>query len=118
MKVARNVAIILAVAAAVAFLPGGGPAAVFVATLLSIVMLMGLVWFAGRMYMEHRIDLFSLGDRTRALLYGAIAVVVLTLTASRVLFETGIGTLLWFALICGAAFALFQVWRARREYGY
>jgi hypothetical protein len=118
MKIARNVAIIVAIAAAVAFLPGGWPAAAFFATLLTILMLIGLVWFAGRMYMERRIDLFSLGDRSRVLLYGAVAVVVLTLTASRRLFETGIGTVLWFALICGAVFALFWVWRSRREYGY
>ncbi|MGI8593184.1 MAG: hypothetical protein ACR2ML_02270 [Solirubrobacteraceae bacterium] len=118
MKIARNVAIILAIAGAVAFLPGGWPAATFFATLLSILMLTGLVWFAGRMYMEHRIDLFSLGDRSRALLYGAVAVIVLTLTASRVLLATGIGIVVWLALICGAVFALFSVWRARRDYGY
>jgi len=118
MKVARNVAIILAVAAAVAFLPGGLPAATFFATLLSILMLVGLVWFAGRMYMERRIDLFSLGDRNRALLYGAAAVIVLTLTASQRLFETGIGAVVWLVLICGAVGALFWVWRAQRQYGY
>ncbi len=118
MKVARNVAIILAIAAAVAFLPGGWPAAAFFGTLLTIVMLTGVVLFAGRMYMERRIDLFSLGDRNRALLYGAAAVIVLTLTASRRLFETGIGTVAWLVLICGAVFALFWVWRAQREYGY
>ena len=118
MKVARNVAIILAVAAAVAFLPGGWPAATFFATLLSILMLVGLVWFAGRMYMERRIDLFSLGDRNRALLYGAVAVIVLTLTASQRLFETGIGAVAWLVLICGAVGALFWVWRAQRQYGY
>ena len=116
MKGARNALIILAIAAAVAFLPGGWPAAVFFGTLLSLIMFAGLAWFVTRLYMDHRLDLFGVGDRNRALLYGAVAVIVLTLTASDRLFETGIGTLLWFLLIGGAVFALFSVWRAWREY--
>ena len=116
MTAARNVLIVLGIAAAVAFLPGGWPVAAFLGTLLSIVFLAGLVWFAGRLYMEHRLDLFTLGDRNRALLYGSVAVVALTLTASSRLFETGIGTLAWFLLIGGAVFATYVVWRASRSY--
>lgn len=116
MKAARNVAIVLAIAAAVAFAPGGWPAALFFATLLSIVMLAGLVWFVVRLYMEHRLDLFALGDRNRAVLYGAVALVALTLTASQRLFATGPGTILWFLLVIGAVGALVAVWRSWRRY--
>ena len=116
MKAARNVALILALAAAVAFLPGGWPAAAFFGTLLSVVLLAGLVWFVGRLYAEHRVDLIGLGERNRALLYGALAVIVLTLTASDRLFDTGIGMLLWFCLIAGAVVALVAVWRSWRSY--
>ena len=116
MKHARNAAIILGIAAAVAFLPGGWPAAAFFGTLLSVVMIAGLAWFAARLYSEHRVDVFGLGDRNRALLYGATAMIALTLTASSRLFETGIGTLLWFVLIGGAVVALVSVWRAWRRY--
>ena len=116
MKAARNALIVLGIAAAVAFLPGGWPAAAFFGTLLSVIMFAGLVWFAARLYMEHRVDLFGLGDRNRALLYGAIAVIALTLTASQRLFATGIGTLLWFVLICGSVAALVVVWQAWRRF--
>ena len=116
MKAARNVALILALAAAVAFLPGGWPAAAFFGTLLSVVLLAGLVWFVGRLYREHRVDLIGLGERNRALLYGGLAVIVLTLTASDRLFDTGIGMLLWFVLIAGAVVALVMVWRSWRSY--
>ena len=116
MKAARNALIILAIAAAVAFLPGGWPAAAFFGTLLSLIMFAGLAWFVARLYVDHRLDLFSIGDRNRALLYGAVAVVVLTLAASNRLFQTGIGTMLWFVLIGGAVFAIFTVWRAWRAY--
>jgi hypothetical protein len=116
MKAARNVLIILGIAAAVAFLPGGWPVAAFFGTLLSVILFAGLAWFAARLYMEHRVDLFGLGDRNRVLLYGAIAVIALTLTASERLFATGIGTLLWFVLIGGAVAALVVVWQAWRRF--
>jgi hypothetical protein len=116
MAVARNVLIVLAIAAVVAFVPGGWPAALVIGTLFSILLLAGLLWFAGRMYLEHRIDLFGLGDRNRALLYGAIAVVALTLTGSDRLFSTGIGTIAWLALIGASVLAVFTVWRNWRAY--
>ena len=112
----RNVLIVLAIAALVAFAPGGWPVALVIGTFFSILLLAGLLWFAGRMYLEHRIDIFGLGDRNRALLYGAIAVVALTLTASDRLFSTGIGTLAWFALIGASVMAVFTVWRSWRAY--
>ena len=117
MKVARNVLIILALAAAVAFLPGGGPGIRTIATFLSILMFGGLVWWGARLYMERRHELESLGDRNRALLYGAVAVIVLTLTASNRLLSTGIGIIAWLALVSAAVLAIYTVWRSSREFG-
>ena|SRR5215207_6567109 len=115
MKTARNVLIILALAAVVAFLPGGGQGARTMATFFSILMFAGLAFFAGRLYMEHRYEIFGLGDRNRALLYGAVAVIALTLAASSRLLGTGAGILLWLALMAAAVFAIYTVWRAYRE---
>ena len=115
-RVALNVLIVLALAAAVAFVPGGWPVGTFFGNLLSIVLFTGLVWFAARLYMEHRVVLFGIGDRNRAILYGSVAVIVLTLTASRELFDTGPGTLAWFMLITAAIFGLVYVFRAWRSY--
>ena len=117
MKVARNVLIILALAAAVAFLPGGGTGANTVAAFFSIVMFGGIAWWISRLYMEHRYELFSLGDRNRALLYGAGAVIVLTLAASSRLLATGVGIVIWLTLMSASVFALYTVWRAYREAG-
>src|SRR4051812_26483990 len=102
MKTARNVAIILALAAAVAFLPGGGAGLRTISTFFSILMFGGLAWWGGRLYMEHRYEIFGLGDRNRAMLYGAFAVIVLTLAASSRLLGTGVGIILWLALMSGA----------------
>jgi hypothetical protein len=115
VKTARNVVIILALAAAVAFLPGGGTGVQTVAAFFSIVMFGGIAWWVSRLYMEHRYELFGLGDRNRAMLYGAVAVIVLTLAASSRLLAGGVGIIIWLALMSAAVFAIYTVWRAYRE---
>jgi hypothetical protein len=112
----RNVAIVLAIAAAVYFIPGGGATADFVAALLFIAVSAIFVWIVARMYRENRVAIFSLGDQNRALLYGAVGIAVLAMAARPRLFDTGAGTLVWFALIGAASFALYRVWRSYREY--
>jgi len=112
----RNLAIILVLAAAVYFLPGGGDAAALVGGLLSTAILASFVLLAARLYRERRMDIIGLGDRWRALFYGAIAAVVLAMAARPRLIETGAGTLLWLAVVAGASFAVYRVWRHYREY--
>jgi hypothetical protein len=112
----RNIAIILALAAAVYFIPGGGDAAALVGALLSTAILVAFVMFAVRFYRERRMDLFGLPDRWRAVLYGALGVIVLAMAARPRLVETGGGLLLWLAAVAGSVFALYRVWRVYREY--
>ena len=115
MRNVRNVVIVLALAAAVAFLPAAGVGAAFLGWLLGIGFLGALAWFASRLYREYRLTLYGLGDRNRGLLYGAIGVTALTLTASSLLWQTPIGVLAWFALLGAAIFAAVVVYRAARE---
>jgi hypothetical protein len=110
------IAIILALAAAVALLPGGGTAAGAVGTALSIAFLGALAWFGARLYRENRLALMSLEDRWRAILYGAIGVVVVTLAATSRLWLTSAGVIAWFALLFAAAYALYATWRHSRQY--
>jgi drug/metabolite transporter (DMT)-like permease len=112
----RNVAIILVLAAAVAFVPGGGTSAALIGAILSTLILVSLVFFAYRFYREHRVELDGLGDRWRGLLYGAIGVVVLALAARPRLSDSSGGTLLVVMLLGAAAFAFYAVWRHYREY--
>ena len=112
----RNVAIVLAIAAAVYFIPGGGDTASFVAALLFIALSAMFVWIVARMYRENRVAIFSLGDQNRALLYGAVGLAVLAMAARPRLFDTGAGTFVWFAMIGAASFAVYRVWRSYREY--
>jgi Kef-type K+ transport system membrane component KefB len=114
--VLRNIAIILLLAAAVHFVPGGGDAAALVGALLSTAILASFVLLAARFYRERRMDIVGLGDRWRAVFYGSIAAIVLAMAARPRLIETGGGTLLWLAVVAGASFALYRVWRHYREY--
>src|SRR4051794_1979398 len=113
---ARNVAIVMALAAAVYFLPGGGETADVVGSLLFIAISAIFVWIVARMYREHRVELFSLGDENRGMLYGAVGLAVLAMAARGKLFETGAGTLVWFVMIGAASYAVYRVWRSYREY--
>lgn len=114
----RNVVIVLALAAAVAFLPGGGRTADFVGSLLSTGILVIFALLAMRFYRENRVAFFSLGDRYRALLYGALVAIVVALAGTDRLLDTGLGTLAFFLLLGGAAGALYAVWLHQRSYGY
>lgn len=113
---ARNVLIIMALAAVIVLLPGAGLAAAFFETLIGIVFLAGLAWFVARLYREHRVEILSMSDRWRLVLYGAIGVALLTVTATPQLWDTGPGTLLWIALIGAASYGLYAVYRAQQRY--
>lgn len=115
-KTARNVALILALAAALAWLPGVARAGNVLGWMLTIVMYAALGWFVSAMYRQHRGELYGLGDASRALLYGAVGVAVFALVGASRLWETGAGTLLWFVLVAGASFAVFTVISRAREY--
>ena len=51
------------------------------------------------MYRENRVALHSLGDRHRALLYGAVALGVFASAARARMWERGLGELAWFVLV-------------------
>jgi hypothetical protein len=117
-KTARNVLIVVAVAAAVAFLPGGGQTASLVWALLGIALTVTFVFLGIRFYRENRVAIFSLGDKHRALAYGAIAALVVALAGRRELIQTGLGSLVFVVLIAGALGAGYAVFKHHRAYGY
>ena len=62
-------------------------------------------------------EIFSLGDAWRFALYAAVGIAIVTVAASRRLFETGAGRrVLWFGLIGGASYTLYLVWQRHRSY--
>ena len=117
MVAARNVLIILALAAVVEFAPGGGDTAALVNAILLTLLNVVFVYFGVRFYRERRLDLYALGDRGRALLYGGLAGIVLALAGTRRWLDTGAGTAVWVLLIGASLAALVSVFRQYRAYG-
>ena len=115
-KTGRNIAIVVAIAAAVYILPGGGRVASTFESALWLAFAVGIAYLGLRLYREHRYSLDSLGDHHRALLYGGIALAVFVVAARRRLWETGSGELLWFVLVACAVYALLEVFRHSRSY--
>ncbi len=116
VKTARNVAIVLLIAAAVQFLPGGGRAANTFGAALSVMFALGLGYMGVRLYREHRMDIYGLGDRNRALLYGALGVGLVTAAAKPRMWQTGFGEFVWFVLIGMVIYTLIAVYRFARAY--
>jgi hypothetical protein len=112
---ARNIIIILALAAAVAILPGGGTGAAVVLEAVSLAFLAAVGWVASLIYREHRGSLYLLGDSRRALLYGAATVLAVTLTATSRLTGGSLGSVVWLVLVGASLYVGGTViWAARR----
>ena len=112
----RNVLIVLALAAVVGTLSGGVTAANVAIQAVVLVFMGTLVWFASLMYRQHRSTLYSLGEGRRALLYVAVGVATLTLTATSKMWNSGgAASVAWLLLLGAAAYTIFAVlWSARK----
>ena len=116
MRTLRNVAIIAAIAALVAFLPGGGRAASAFEAALWAAFAAGISYLGLRLYRDRRMTIQSLGTRHRALLYTGIGLAVFAWAARARMWETGIGELGWFLIIGFIAYAVMEVYRHSRTY--
>jgi hypothetical protein len=114
----RNIAIVLLIALVVWKAPGGGTAADTIMNVLSVAFIGGLFFFGFRLYKEHRETLFTLEERQRGLLYGALAMIAFALVATTRMWQApgGLGAVLWLAMLGAAGWAIYSVWRAYRTY--
>jgi hypothetical protein len=114
-RTVRNILIVLAIAALVALIQGGVTAANVALQAVSLIFLGTIVWFLSLTYRQYRVTLYGLGEGRRALLYVALGVGTLTLTATSRLLGTGAGSVAWLLLLAGSVYAVFAVlWSARR----
>jgi hypothetical protein len=112
----RNVLIIAVIAALIDLLPNGGAVANVIWQTISLSFLALLAFIGARLYQEHRVTIYSLGPKRRAIAYSALGLATLTLTASDRLLVDPTGTLTWLLLLAVSAYALYAVYRSSREY--
>ncbi|MGB0095111.1 MAG: hypothetical protein WBP81_21565 [Solirubrobacteraceae bacterium] len=111
----RNISIVLVIALLVVVVPGGGTGAAVAQQAIYLAFLATMWWFAALLYRQHRLTLYALGDRRRAILYVALGVAFVTLTATARLWSTSAGTIAWCVLLVAAAYAVFAIiWSARQ----
>jgi hypothetical protein len=115
LTTARNILIILAIAAIVDIVPGGGTAASVVVQAVSLIFLGALGWIVALMYRQHRNELYSLGNRKRTGLYVSAGLLAVTLTATSRLWGSPLGSVAWLVLVAGSVYTGGAVlWSARR----
>jgi O-antigen/teichoic acid export membrane protein len=112
----RNVAIILALAAGVDFLPGGGAAAATVLTALTMIFFAAIAWLLYRLYREQQLTLSTLTDARKAGLFGAVGGIALLVVAYDDFRSWSGGIVLWIALMAACVAAIFVIWRDATTY--
>lgn len=94
----------------VALLPGGGNLAEAALTALTMALLTGIAWMVYTLSRENQLALATLPDSRRAILYGAVGMLVLLVAGSDKMFSSGGGTLLWIVLLAISVAAIWKVW--------
>jgi hypothetical protein len=110
MRTLRNVAIVMALALGVAFLPSGGNVAEAVLTAITMGFLAALAWMVFVLSRQNQLTLATLSDGRRAILYGAFGMIALLIAGSDELFGSGGGTLLWLLLLGASVAAIWRIW--------
>lgn len=116
LQTVRNIAIILALAAGIDFLPGGGAAAATVLSALMLIFLAAIAWLLYRVYREQQLTLATLTDARKAGLFGAVGAMALLVVAYDDFRSWTGGIVLWIALMAGCVGIVFLIWRAATTY--
>jgi hypothetical protein len=112
----RNVAIILALAAAIDFLPGGGAAAAAVLAALTMIFFAAIAWLVYRFYREQQLTLATLSDGRRAGLFGAAGAIALLIVAYGDFASWSGGLVLWVAAMAACVGVIYLIWRDATTY--
>jgi len=110
MRTLRNVTILMLLALVVAFAPAGGNAADAILTAITMAFLAAIAWALFVLSRQQQLTLATLDDRRRAILYGALGLIVLLIAGQDEMFASGGGTLAWIVLLGGAVAAIWRVW--------
>lgn len=116
MRTLRNVAIVMALALVVAFVPGGGNAANTIVTALTMAFLAAIAWMLYVLSKQNQLTLATLSDSRRAILYGALGLIALLIAGSDELFSSGPGTVAWILLLGASVGAIWRIWVDANSY--
>ncbi len=116
MRTLRDVAIIMALAFGVAFVPAGGNVAEAVLTALTMGFLAAIAWMLYVLSRQNELTLATLSDGRRAILYGALGMIALLIAGTDELFSSGGGTVAWILLLAASVVAIWRIWVEANTY--
>lgn len=116
MRMLRNVAIVMLLAAVVAFVPAGGNAADTILTAITMGFLAAIAWAVFVLSRQQQLTLATLSDGRRAILYAALGLLALLIAGSDEMLAGGGGTLAWIVLLGGSVAAIWKVWTDASAY--
>lgn len=116
MRTLRNAAIMLLLAAVVAFAPAGGNAADAILATITMAFLAAIAWSVFVLSRQQQLTLATLSDGRRAILYGGLGLIALLIAGSDEMFASGGGTLAWIVLLGAAIAAIWKVWTDAQSY--
>jgi hypothetical protein len=116
VRALRNIAIIALLALVVAEVPAGGHVADGIIAAITVAFLVVIGGLGYQIYRQNRLAYTSLADRPRAVLLVSLGAIVLMIVAADELLETGLGLLVWLAVLGGAIFSIIRVYQDSRAY--
>lgn len=116
MVAARNVLIIAALAAGVAFLPNGGNVAEAGLTAITMGFLAGIAWTVGRLTTQFGSGVMALPDSRRIVLYSCFGLIVLMVAGASKMFSSGLGTMTWLLLMASGVVGIWLIVSEARSY--
>ena len=116
MRTLRNVAIVMLLAAVVAFVPAGGNVAEAILAAITMAFLAAIAWAVFVLSRQNQLTLVALSDGRRAILYGGLGLIALLIAGKDELFADGGGTLAWILLLGAAIAAIWKVWTDAQTY--
>ena len=84
--------------------------------LLTMCFLAGIAWMIYTLSRENQLTLATLGDKRRAIFYGAFGMLALLIAGQDKLWSSGPGTLLWVVLLAASIVAIWRVWGEANSY--
>ncbi len=112
----RNILIIALLALLLTVAPGGGNFVSALLTALSLIFAAALALLLARLWQQTALTRDSMSDRQRLIFYAALGAIALMIAGIDELLDSGLGSILWIAVIGTSGWLLYATWREANSY--
>jgi hypothetical protein len=112
----RNILIIALLALLLTVAPGGGNFVDALFAALSLIFLAALGLLLARVWQQTTLTRDSMSDRQRLVFFGSLGAIALMIAGLDELLDSGLGSIIWIAVMVTAGWLLFTTWREANSY--